>query len=761
MSDYGHHLEFGTFIGPNAYNPDSVVALAQLSEQVGLDLVTFQDHPYNADLLETWTLLTWVAASTERITVAGNVLNLPLRHPALLAKQGATLDVLSHGRFAMGIGTGAFWDAMVGMGATRQTPGESIASLSEAIDLMRSLWAEAGPRRVRFQGERYSVPGMARGPVPAHEIPIWIGAYKPRMLRLVGEKGDGWLPSLGYLELDDVAASNRTIDDAAVAAGRSPREVRRLLNLLQGSFGSRNTGFLQGPPAQWIEEISGLALEHGFSTFIYPGDNPRAIQLFGEEVVPGVREMVARERRAAGTDTSSPRSNRAMALRSPGIAYDEVPESLRGKVVEPGDFGYERSRHSYMRTGSPGLVIFAENVEDVQAALAFARRQDVPIGIRSGGHGISGRSTNDGGIIIDVSRMKAITMLDKDRRLIRVEPGAVWGEVAAFLQPYGLSLTSGDYGDVGVGGLATAGGVGYMGRKFGLTIDHMVAAEVVLADGRLVRADDEQNADLFWAIRGAGGNFGVVTAFEFVADPVDDVVFGILIADATNTAPLLEQWGRLVEEAPREVTSFVTMVPESRDNPAIAQFTIVYAGDDIEAASTAITPFYEHLGPILQQQAQLLPYAAIVAPFDSTHTGRGLDAARSGLVDHVTPQVAQALESMLANRETQFAQIRAVGGAVNDVDSDAMAYAHRHQNFSVIAATTGNREAALERGWSKLRPHLDGMYLSFETGMGREVLEAAFPPATLARLRELKRKYDPDNVFNQNFSIDQEVVIAL
>lgn len=761
MPDYGHRLEFGTFIGPNAHDPDGVVALAQLSEQVGLDLVTFQDHPYNADLLEAWTLLSWVAASTERITVAGNVLNLPLRHPALLAKQGATLDVLSHGRFAMGIGTGAFWDAMAGMGATRQSPGESIASLSEAIDLMRALWAEAGPRRVRHHGERYTVPGMARGPVPAHEIPIWIGAYKPKMLRLVGGKGDGWLPSLGYLALEDIAASNQAIDDAAVAAGRSPREVRRLLNLLQGSFTSRNQGFLQGPPQQWIEEIANLALEHGFSTFIYPGDSARAVQLFAEEVVPGVREMVAREREQARTDTSAPRSNRALSLRSPGITYDALPETLRGKAVEPGDFGYERSRHTYMRTGTPGLVIFAESVEDVQAALAFARAQDVPIGIRSGGHGISGRSTNDGGIIIDVSRMNAITMLDTDQRLVRVEPGAVWGEVAAFLQPYGLSLTSGDAGDVGVGGLATAGGVGYMGRKFGLTIDHMVAAEIVLADGTLLRVDDEHHADLFWAVRGAGGNFGVVTAFEFVADPVDNVVFGILIADATNTAPLLERWGRLVEDAPREVTSFVTMVPESRDNPTIAQFIIVYAGDDIEAASAAITPFYEELGPVLQQQAQLVPYAAIVAPFDSTHTGKGLDAARSGLVDHVTPQVAQVLESMLANRETQFAQIRAVGGAVNDVDPGATAYAHRHQNFSIIAATTGNRDAALERGWSKMRPLLDGMYLSFETGMGREVVEAAFPPATLARLRNLKRTYDPDNVFNQNFNIDQEVVIAL
>ena len=761
MPDYGHSLQFGTFITPSAHDPDGVVALAQLSESVGLDLVTFQDHPYNADQLETWTLLSWVAASTERITVAGNVLNLPLRHPALLAKQGATLDVLSHGRFAMGIGTGAFWDAMAGMGARRQTPGESIASLSEAIDILRSMWSETGPRRVRHSGERYTISGMARGPVPAHDIPIWIGACKPKMLRLTGQKGDGWLPSLGYLAPEDIAAANAAIDTAATAAGRSPREIRRMLNLLQGSFSATNAGFLKGPPAQWVEEIAGLAIEHGFGTFIYPGDNPRAIQLFAEDVVPGVREMVDRERRETGTDTSTPRSQRALSLRSAQIAYEALPQDLRSKSIEPGDFGYERSRHTYMRAGSPGLVIYAENVADVQSALAFARTQPVSLGIRSGGHGISGRSTNEDGIILDLSRMNSIVMLNEPEGIIRVEPGAVWGDVAAFLAPYGRALTSGDYGDVGVGGLATTGGVGYLGRKYGLTIDHLVAAEIVLADGTFLRVDNDHHADLFWAIRGAGGNFGVVTAFEFTTDPVGEVVFGVLIADATKTAPLLERWARLVEASPREVTSFVTLVPESRDQPTTAQFIIVYAGDDIGAASTAITPFYEQLGPVLQQQAQLVPYAAVVAPYDSAHTGKGLDASRSGLVQHVSPQVAQGMEAMLDNREAQFVQIRAVGGAVNDLPADATAYAHRHQNFSLLAASTASREAALDRGWSRIKPFVDGMYLSFETGTGSEVVESAFPPATLARLRDLKQRYDPENVFNQNFGIEQEAVIAL
>jgi len=761
MTDYGHDLQFGTFITPSARDADSVVALAELSESAGLDLVTFQDHPYNADFLDTWTLMSWVAARTERIHLAGNVLNLPLRPPAMLARSAASLDLLSHGRFEMGIGSGAFWDPIAGMGVPKLTPGQGIAALSEAIDLMRAIWAESGSRRVRFSGEHYTVPGMQRGPVPAHAIDLWIGAYKPKMLRLTGEKANGWLPSLGYLDLKDAPASNATIDEAALAAGRNPREIRRLLNLLQGRFLERNAGFLQGPVEQWVEEIAELALEHGFGSFILPGDNPRTILTFAEDVVPAVRELVAKERARAGTDTSPVRPNAALALRREGIAYAALPDSLAGKAVEPGDFGYERARHTYMRRGSPGLVIFAESNADVVDALAFARAQGVPLSVRSGGHGISGRSTNDGGIVIDVSKMNRIDVIDTDRRLVRIEPGATWGEVAAALAPHGLAISSGDYGDVGVGGLATAGGIGFLVRKEGLTIDRMRSAELVLADGTLHRVDADTEPDLFWAIRGAGGNFGIVTAFEFEASEVGNVVFAILVADATNTAPLLEAWGRLVEEAPREVTSFATLVPESRDAPPIAQFIIVFDGDDLEAASTAITPFFTQLGPILQQQAQLLPYAAIVSPYDGEHTGQGLEVTNSGLATHITPALAQALESLLINGDTRFLQIRAAGGAVNDLPAGAMAWSHRHQNFSVSASTTSFGQARQARHWARIAPQLDGLYLSFETGTDPSQLERAFPEPALSRLRALKERYDPDNVFNQNFSLAPEAAIAL
>ncbi|MBX6767167.1 MAG: LLM class flavin-dependent oxidoreductase, partial [Actinomadura rubrobrunea] len=186
MTDYGHDLLFGSFITPDAAAPEQALRLAAVSEEVGLDLVTFQDHPYQSRFLDTWTLLTYVAARTERIRLSGNVLNLPLRPPAVLARAAASLDLLSGGRFELGLGAGGFWDAIEAMGGRRLTPGQSVDALSEAIDVIRGVWDVGDRTRLRLDGAYYRVDGAKRGPAPAHDIGIWLGAYKPRMLRLVG-----------------------------------------------------------------------------------------------------------------------------------------------------------------------------------------------------------------------------------------------------------------------------------------------------------------------------------------------------------------------------------------------------------------------------------------------------------------------------------------------------------------------------------------------------------------------------------------------
>lgn len=732
--DYGHPLQFGTFITPSNAQPQAPVALARLSEELGYDLVTFQDHPYQAAFHDTWTLLSYVAAATTSIQLSPNVLNLPLRPAPVVARAAASLDLLSGGRFNLGLGAGGFWDAIEAMGGRRLTPGQAVDALSEAIDLIRATW-NTDDRTPLRGGEYYPVRGAKRGPVPAHDIPIWLGAYKPRMLRLTGAKADGWLPSLAYMKPGDIEDGNARIDAAATDAGRSPAEVRRLLNI----------SGREDP-----ERIAELALEHGFGTFIVAADDPTLLQRFAAEVLPRTREIVAAERAAAGVVTQT-RSARARALRRDGIAYDELPASLREIAIEPGDFAYRTVRSTYMRGGRPGLVLRPRDVAEAREALAFARRHpDLPLGIRSGGHGISGRSTNDGGIVIDLKAMNDIDIVDADTRRVRVGPGARWQDVAAALAPRGWAISSGDYGGVGVGGLATAGGIGFLGREHGLTIDSLVAADVLLADGRVVRASADENPDLFWAIRGAGANMGVVVAFEFDAHPVGDLGWVQLAFDATDTAGLLERFGTLMEAAPRDVTMFLILGPGSAGAPPVARMYGVVDAADPDTIISRLTPFLA-LGPLLEQSVQLASYAAVMANApDGPHDGRGEPRFRSGFLTHIDATAATAAARLITSGSAPWFQVRAVGGAISDVAPDATAYAHRGANFSVTAI---GASATFEMLWNELESQFEGLYLSFETRRGDRQLANAFPPATLERLRTLKARYDPDLVFRDNFPV--------
>ena len=304
MPDYLREPTFGTFITPSNAEPSGVVELTQLSEELGLDLVTFQDHPYQPGFLDTWTLMSYVAAQTVQITIAPNVANLPLRPPAVLARAAASLDLLTGGRFELGLGSGAFWDAIVAMGGPRRTAGEAVESTAEAIEIIRSIWDVDTRGGVRVDGEHYRVVGAKRGPAPGHPIGIWLGAYGPRMLRLTGRAADGWLPSAGYLPPDRLTEASATIDAAAVKAGRAPADIRRLYNI-SGRFAARSEGFLDGPPEQWVEELTELVVEAGMDTFILGSDDQSVIRTFAREVVPAVRLAVA-EGRAGGAEQIAP-----------------------------------------------------------------------------------------------------------------------------------------------------------------------------------------------------------------------------------------------------------------------------------------------------------------------------------------------------------------------------------------------------------------------------------------------------------------------
>jgi alkanesulfonate monooxygenase SsuD/methylene tetrahydromethanopterin reductase-like flavin-dependent oxidoreductase (luciferase family) len=288
-----HDVVFGSFLTPSAEQPERVLELARITEQVGLDLVSVQDHPYQARFLDTWTLLSVIAASTSRITVTPNVANLPLRPPVVLARSVATLDLLSSGRVELGLGAGGFFEAIAAVGGPRLDARRAVDALEEGIRIIRATWDVDGGT-VRIDGEHYRVWGAHPGPAPAHDVGIWVGAYKKRMLGLTGRLGDGWLPSSPYAPPDELPAMNRTIDAAAEEAGRDPAEIRRLYNIA-GRFARRGTGFLQGPAEMWAEQLAELVIEQRFGGFIVIGDDPDVLRRFAGEVAPAVRELVAAE----------------------------------------------------------------------------------------------------------------------------------------------------------------------------------------------------------------------------------------------------------------------------------------------------------------------------------------------------------------------------------------------------------------------------------------------------------------------------------
>ncbi|HET7829871.1 MAG TPA: FAD-binding oxidoreductase, partial [Candidatus Limnocylindrales bacterium] len=483
----------------------------------------------------------------------------------------------------------------------------------------------------------------------------------------------------------------------------------------------------------------------------------------GGEVAPALRELVDEGRRSAGRPTTpvpvvrtapgraghtrriSPA--RPTAALSADIDLGAIPTRLRDRVFTPRDAGYDDVRSTYMRAGHPGLVVMAASPDDVAAAVEFARRQPVELSVRSGGHGISRRSTNDGGIVIDVSQLDTIEVLDEARRRVHIGAGATWGHVANALGGHGWAMTSGNYGDVGVGGLATAGGIGYLLRRSGLTIDHVVAADIVLADGRLVRADADAEPDLFWAIRGAGANMGIVTAVELTALPVDRVVYASFAHDLGDAAGLLRAWSDVMREAPRELTSFLYLFPDGPSQASVAQATHVWAGDDAEAA----LPLLERLatvGPLVAQpQAQVVPYPAIVAPLDSRHTGQQHARSRNGLLDEMRDEDAEAIARLVATPRMTMIEVRSLGGALRDVDPAATAWAHRHQQVFVSAGAPGYAEEALDAAWSPLAARASGVYPAYTSDSRPERVHDAFPGETLTRLRQIKRRVDPDNLF--------------
>lgn len=278
-------ITFGYFLTPNASDP--LLETASEVERLGLDYVGIQDHPYQRRFVDTFALMSAVLARTTTLRVFPDVACLPLRPPGVLAKTAVSLDVLSGGRFDLGLGAGGFWDAIEGYGGTRRTPGEAVDQLGEAIEVIRRLWS--GERGLRYEGDYYHLRGVHSGPLPTGDIGIWVGANGPRSLRQTGRMADGWVPTIRGDRLDELAEMNDRVDAGAEEAGRDPSAIRRVYNVNGTITDGASEGFLHGPVDRWVDELSTLVTDYRAQTLVFWGEGEHQLQRFAEQVVPATR----------------------------------------------------------------------------------------------------------------------------------------------------------------------------------------------------------------------------------------------------------------------------------------------------------------------------------------------------------------------------------------------------------------------------------------------------------------------------------------
>jgi FAD/FMN-containing dehydrogenase len=440
-------------------------------------------------------------------------------------------------------------------------------------------------------------------------------------------------------------------------------------------------------------------------------------------------------------------------------ALETLRRDFDGDIIEPGGAEYESASRSVLASGHPAHVLRPKAVGDVQAGVRFAARTGLLLSVRGGGHSFAGFGTNDGGVVIDLSNLANVEIIDKERHLVRIGGGATWGQVAAALAPHGLAISSGDTKSVGVGGLTLTGGIGWKVRKHGLALDSVAAAEVVTASGQVVHASAEENPELFWAIRGGGGNFGIVTAFQFVAHPTTDVFFGKIAFPAPEAATVLQGWADYLRTAPEELTSIVVFANPFAGGPdGPVEIYVAFDGDDPQLAAQAIDPI-RRLGTVTGDDIALKPYADALEDGGTPPAGLQF-VPRSAFVDKESvPKVLQLLAEVRTSGRSPFIAVRSVGGAVSRVPADATAYAHRQAELMFVTTAVGPQPVveaarpALDAIWERLEPHVNGAYANFLGSATEEDVAAIYPAQTHQRLAAVKRQYDPANLFAGNHNI--------
>lgn len=427
------------------------------------------------------------------------------------------------------------------------------------------------------------------------------------------------------------------------------------------------------------------------------------------------------------------------------LNLDTVPAELAGKLITPTDPRYDEFRSTYTTVGHPAVVVVPESAGDVAAALLMARDRGLPLAVRSGGHGLAGRGTNNEGLVIDLRRLNRVTVLDRKKRLVRVEAGARWAQVAEALSPHGLAISSGDHGNVGVGGLATGGGVGWLVRRFGLTVDRVRGVDVVLADGSVVRADAHNEPDLLWVMRGAGAGAGVAVAFEIEAMELRSVGYAQIAARVDPAGQVIQRLDAVLRDAPRELTTALML--SSQGAVTNAFITAVVATDDQQAIRRAIEPLLG-IGDVTLQQALVTPYRSLV-PRHHLHAnvGQMASSTTNGLITDMTPAAARAIVGAASGPTPVLIQMRSLGGAVADTAPSATAFPHRRQRSLVIASSfPPYGHEALGKAWEPVAEHTQGAYVNFESKPNKATFDRTYPGSVGTRVTELWKRYDPEGV---------------
>jgi FAD/FMN-containing dehydrogenase len=445
---------------------------------------------------------------------------------------------------------------------------------------------------------------------------------------------------------------------------------------------------------------------------------------------------------------------------------DAFAAELHGSVVLPGTPDYEEARlvHNANTDRRPAVIVRSADASDVVRTVRFARETGRRLSVRGGGHSLAGYGTNDGGIVLDLSSMKALH-IDVDRRLAWAQPGLTAGEYTNAVAAHGLATPFGDTGSVGISGLTLGGGIGWLVRKYGLAIDALHAVEIVTADGRQVVASETSHPDLFWAIRGGGGNFGIVTRFQFKLYPVGDILGGALFMPATKE--VLQALVPVASSAPDELTTIsflmglppLPFIPADRVGELSLAVMFVWSGDPAEGQA-AIQPFREVATPIAEA-VMPMPYPGIYQ-FTKEGERRALAVHRSRFLDGLADDAVDAILDAAQHRTSPFTmiQLRVLGGAMSRVAADATAFAHRDAPvmFISIAPFEDPSSEPVHRAWTEslfeaLEPHDAGVYSNFLEAEGEDRIRAAYPGGTYERLADIKRRYDPSNLFDQNQNI--------